>query len=509
MNSKVQLKWLLLFSVLLCFASAQILEQPFITYADHPDNLTFSVVSSYSDTWSNQTIDGFGPVLPTLYLVDPYNKIETKYLPTSNLTYTSKFTNSTYNKTAYFFTVPIAKGKDYKWTIRASNQVGPFELNLRDSFDTSFIVTGDLDLSPVAFPTWRMLSKTDWNNYDLFIHAGDLAYNIDFEEGKRGDVFFQSLSNTINKVPFTPIAGNHENFDQADLFNYRFKLPHYNSTFKNNVYHFQKNNVFFVFVNYDLFLKINKKQAGKDKEKEVFKYLEQIFKDNKDSETIRWRVVITHRPIVCGWLEKNDCSINQLALKPFEELYRKYKVDALLLAHEHIYERLRFMKNFEPLKSLKKDIDGSMTVFTDPSEPLTVINGLSGNSETWVKDYEYSNVNEKTFAGVQTYLEVKANDESFTVRALSSETREVLDVAKIVKTSSFVTPGKGWLNRIPSWVYPIFFVLMIGLAYAIIKMLSNWTHKKNEEKIASLKSSVLESSGEGVSLNEKNNASLV
>ena len=67
---------------------------------------------------------------------------------------------------------------------------------------------------------------------------------------------------------------------------------------------------------------------------------------SKDSN-IKWKLVVSHRPLYCSNQETGDCVTNFWYLRPFEALFQKYKVDFLLWSHEHFYETLSFMKDFK------------------------------------------------------------------------------------------------------------------------------------------------------------------
>jgi acid phosphatase type 7 len=111
----------------------------------------------------------------------------------------------------------------------------------------------DMDNTPNAIPTISELSSLKPDDFDLFLHIGDMAYDIDNDSGQLGDDFFQALINVETKIPSLPIAGNHESTDDADMFNYRFRLPGTDVTKprKNSWYSYDYKNVHFVAIDFD------------------------------------------------------------------------------------------------------------------------------------------------------------------------------------------------------------------------------------------------------------------
>ncbi len=60
------------------------------------------------------------------------------------------------------------------------------------------------------------------------IHNGDFAYNIQDDNGTRGDNFFQHISTAFGAIrPYMITYGNHEWFDDWNLIKSRFTMPLY------------------------------------------------------------------------------------------------------------------------------------------------------------------------------------------------------------------------------------------------------------------------------------------
>lgn len=98
----------------------------------------------------------------------------------------------------------------------------------------------DADISTQSQPSLGRLRSINWNQYDGLIHAGDFAYDVNYDGGSKGDSYFNSISDLTARVPYLIVAGNHENYDNAKLFDYRFKMPGYNADYNNNLWVFKR-----------------------------------------------------------------------------------------------------------------------------------------------------------------------------------------------------------------------------------------------------------------------------
>jgi acid phosphatase type 7 len=198
-----------------------------------------------------------------------------------------------------------------------------------------------MDISTTSVNTVEVIKKTNWATFDGLIHTGDFAYDIDNDNGKRGDSYFDTFKDVHTKVPYMIVPGNHENIDNTNFFNYRFRMANSDNNYEdhsNNYWTIKLANTQIFFVSYDYIIYI---KPGSWKT-----YLAMIEKDLKASvldKNIVWRVMMTHRPIICSDIQSHDCLTNFTYLISFSSLYRKYGVQFHFSSHEHLYERQSFM----------------------------------------------------------------------------------------------------------------------------------------------------------------------
>lgn len=352
---------------------------------------------------------------------------------TKQIVYDAKnqYTNQalTYSRYAYFFTASVKPGTTYTWSYEtAKSKLGPFKFRLRSAEDASssrYLWTADMDISDNSRPTVAALvNNLDLTKYDGYMHGGDFAYDINDDDGMKGDRYFESLGSVTASVPFMPIAGNHENYDNGRLFDYRFKMP---SSTDNNLWHVVQHDTLFLFVNYDMMLT----WKGMSMTDAVMK-IKSIFDENS---AVQWRVVVSHRPDYCGDLETVDCFVNIYALKAIDDLYRKYKVDILMQSHEHFYERLKVIDSQLNIDQscYKAGKAGIQAIYDRCSHPVTVINGCAGNEEIFPTNVTTNGFSELHISGVQCFAEVAIERGSLSIAVRSSADFSEIDNFKLLK----------------------------------------------------------------------------
>ena len=114
------------------------------------------------------------------------------------------------------------------------------------------------------------------NKTDAIAFLGDLAYDLNDENGQRGNNFMKFINNITLNIPFQLSPGNHENFNKYEEYQKRFYLPN-RSLNKTFYYSYDVNDIHFVSLNVFILLfklwLLNKKKSYQ-------KFKECIHKDN-------------------------------------------------------------------------------------------------------------------------------------------------------------------------------------------------------------------------------------
>ena len=450
----------LLVFVLISVAWACQIEQPVLTYGERPNELTFSLVTD-KDCQSS----------PYIVLSNTKTKETMNIIAFSYQEYRIPIETEVYHKRAYFFKHTVAFDDPYQWAGEGSNRVGPFDFTIRKKGkgrELNFIMISDHDLTKNGDLTNNLLAKKiDWSKYDGFLHGGDFAYDVQNDLGMRGDNYFNNLSTVITKVPYLVVPGNHENFDNANMFNFRFRMPNFNSSYSSNLYANVVGQVMFFYINYDMIAKINHTKFS-----EYIVKADQLFMKYKDDRDILWRVAVSHRPMYCGESGKPDCLVNHYYFKAFDDIYRKYKVDVYLQSHEHLYERLKFINSWKLIGFPSKVIEG-IVEYRDITEPLQMICGTGGSFEDLIPDIPTYPIQDKQIGGIESYLDIKVNDTSFTILFKASANETLLDAVRLNKVA--VQPADLRDKKVPdsssfmnSGLWLVLTVVMVLVVAAVV-----------------------------------------
>lgn len=307
-----------------------IFNQPHITFGDHFKNkssdhiFTIGVVSRGENCTKDPqlSITGSNPQNPDYK--NPYTK---KY----------QDPEVEYTRIAYFWYIKkdqLESSNNKKWKIIIDSESSKSEANLgffefphryADLDEPLRIgIVADMDITERAVPTLNELFSFDQNRLDFLVHDGDMAYDIHDDKGMLGDYFFNNMSKITTKIPYSPLAGNHEFMDFGAFMNYRFRLPGFKEGDKTSVkyFSFDLKHTHFIFVDFDYFY-----AYYTSKQNELFDWLYKDLKNVEENPDIKWKVFFTHRPFYCSDIKfTKDCKTNFITFRKFEILLEKFKV---------------------------------------------------------------------------------------------------------------------------------------------------------------------------------------
>ncbi|XP_028597721.2 acid phosphatase type 7 [Podarcis muralis] len=285
-----------------------------------------------------------------------------------------------------------------------------------------FAIFGDMGLeNPQSLP--RLQQEAEMGLFDVVLHVGDFAYDLDTDNSYVGDAFMRKIEPVAALVPYMTCPGNHE--EKYNFSNYRFRFnmpgdteslwyswdigPAHIISFSTEVYFFLK--------------------YGQQLVAEQFQWLEKDLQEANQPERRKerpWIITMGHRPMYCSNNDQDDCtlyeSIIRRGLDPqqfgLEDLFYKYGVDLELWAHEHSYERLW------PVYDYKVCNGSTEAPYTNPCAPVHIITGSAGCRERldpfvpdpreWsalrIEDYGYTHM--QIMNRTHVWLEQVSDDQS-------------------------------------------------------------------------------------------------
>jgi len=225
--------------------------------------------------------------------------------------------------TQYYYSIPLISSKIYHFhTGPGKDRTAPFRfLALGDSGNTS---NGGYSYSYYS----NVLRSADIfykriNDRPAFkMHLGDIVRKgIDL---KAWEVYFESERNHCSNLPCMLTLGNHEFLgDYGGNFDYFLSHPKY--------YSFDYGNAHFLVIHPFDGIIASADGPVVSTGKEQYKFIKEDLAKNINK---KWTIVSIHIPV----LSTGDYNINEILLKQFLRLFRKYRVDLVISGHDHNFD---------------------------------------------------------------------------------------------------------------------------------------------------------------------------
>uniref|UniRef100_A0A0N4ZIJ6 Purple acid phosphatase n=1 Tax=Parastrongyloides trichosuri TaxID=131310 RepID=A0A0N4ZIJ6_PARTI len=214
-----------------------------------------------------------------------------------------------------------------------------------NSFDVKFCVFGDMDTGK-NFTIIALTEAVKNKECDIIFHIGDIAYQLQKDDGLVGDDFMRQIEPIAAYVPYMVIDGNHE-FDCYGFshYNLRFVMPTDGDNEEDHYYSFNVGPISFIGLSSEIYGYYV--VYGPEPIKKQGKWLEKkLVNINRNKNP--WIISYLHRPLYCFTkyhIEECNEYENSMIRRGYgdmpglEEYFHKYSVDLVLYGHEHSYER--------------------------------------------------------------------------------------------------------------------------------------------------------------------------
>ncbi|MBN3275407.1 ACP7 phosphatase, partial [Polyodon spathula] len=229
----------------------------------------------------------------------------------------------------------------------------------------------------------RLQKETQLGMYDVILHIGDFAYDMDEDNARIGDEFMRQIQSIAAYVPYMTCPGNHENAYNFSNYRNRFSMP---GDTESLWYSWNIGPAHIISLSTEVYFYL---EYGLDLIFKQYSWLEKdLAEANKpENRKVRpWIITMAHRPMYCSNDDKDDCTkfesyvrVGRNDTTPvapgLEKLLYDYGVDLELWAHEHTYERLWPVYGFQVF-------NGSMEhPYVNPRAPVHIITGSAGCRE--------------------------------------------------------------------------------------------------------------------------------
>lgn len=149
------------------------------------------------------------------------------------------------------------------------------------------------------------------------IYGGDLCYKPDYEYWK-SEFFTPDEQNTISRIPFYAVVGNHEGWEQNTK---AFEHNPDSASGTQDYYSFDYGDAHFTVINF---------MVPYDENSEQYKF---IANDLASTQRI-WKIVVSHSSPYCGGGHGEDTLLKIMS----EKLFVPLKVDMMISSHSHFYQ---------------------------------------------------------------------------------------------------------------------------------------------------------------------------
>lgn len=244
---------------------------------------------------------------------------------------------------------------------------------------------GDMAVDTMDTLTW-LQKEAHQGMYDAVFHVGDLAYQLDYEDGAIGDRFMEQIEPVAAYVPYMTCPGNHENAYDFSNYRARFSMPNYEKT-ENIYYSFDMGPVHFVSISTELYYFGPDSKTQWDRIEAQYEWLQKDLQEasSKANRAVRpWIIIYNHKPMYCSTSDDYDiCPVADAKTRvgmpdgkgnykyPMEPLLVEYGVDLFVGAHEHNYERIYPIYNYTT--HLNKG-----NPYHNPKAPVHIVTGSAG-----------------------------------------------------------------------------------------------------------------------------------
>lgn len=239
---------------------------------------------------------------------------------------------------------------------------------------TKMLVVGDWGAQIWGLHTKIMLeSHTKAEQIDFILHIGDIAYNLDFDDGQTGDDFFTMIEPLSSELPYMVIPGNHDTKRNFTYYSERFQMPiNEANDGKSLFYSYNLGPVHFLMMNLNYYFGPHCTPCAETHRNWV---KDDLAKANEYRDQVPWVIAFSHQAFYCS-VNNTECYEEADKVKEeFEDIFREYEVDLVVQGHVHNYERdLPLYKG----KIMIGEFDIKNMHF-NPRAPVYIVNGNGGN----------------------------------------------------------------------------------------------------------------------------------
>jgi len=231
-----------------------------------------------------------------------------------------------------------------------------------------FIWIGDMAYDNFSDATVaHMTDMVNAGEVDAVVHPGDISYADGFQ--LHWDVYMRKIEPIASRVPYMVAPGNHEFWFNFTAYRSRWFMPGFDvsSMDKSMFYSFNTGPIHFLAFDTETWI------DTADVNPVQHRWLENdLIQAAKARDQQPWIIAYAHRPLYCSNNNRMNCVTFADWLQfRLENMFNEYKVDLVVTAHQHDYERSW------PTRHGKATANN----YNNPPNPVFIVNGAAGNRE--------------------------------------------------------------------------------------------------------------------------------
>ena len=301
---------------------------------------------------------------------------------------------------------------DYEYRVAGNGAAGEWH-PLRTAGEGAFECLIFPDSQSSDYSDWEELAQGAARRHPeaaFFINMGDIVDNG--EDHTQWQAWFHGVKGLMDRIPFVPLMGNHETYDQnwqvrlPEAYLKYFVVPENGSRdFSRYYYSFEYGDVHFIVLN------------SQWDESEAFKpgllaeQLEWLLEDAGRSSK-KWKIALIHKDVLQYRIHnrpERQEGISEVG-EAFMPLFDELGIDLVFTAHLHTY------RNRGHIKSFRRDSQG----------PLYILTGVAGNVRypgLWI-DHELDEVVAPQ-PETDNYLTMQVTNEEIIVKCFLPNGQEI------------------------------------------------------------------------------------
>jgi len=288
--------------------------------------------------------------------------------------------------------------------------------------------------------------STEYDLYAGIIQLGDIAYNLQDNNGSGGDSFFNAIQPFASVSPLIIAPGGLENYANYSFFDLHVRNPLFNMTNNRHFFSFNLEGIHFVNIDFDFY-----DISTPDIQQQMLTWIQNDLTTANDSAHRNiWPfiVVVASKAIYCSGNPSNatevaNCNNSYVKRQQWDELFHTYQVDMMVSAQATAYERLGPIYQNQSAGYTQPEDENTNDII-NPNATVYITEGGAGNSNVLPAEYNATGfakyVDTEPGYGL-IYIQNSTTDLRLVYEHYDSDTGSKVDYVNIIRPNAVIDPN--------------------------------------------------------------------